>query len=68
MKESLGISLQHSVQLVSQVIKHVADVIQNISCCLHCAAATVKQTGLCYKQSSMYSQVLLTNCAGKQVM
>lgn len=48
-EQSFRVSLQHGVQLVSQVIKHVADVIQDIACCLHCAAATVKQTGPCYK-------------------
>lgn len=37
--EAHRMSLQHGVQLVSQVVEHVADVIQNVSGCLHCAAA-----------------------------
>lgn len=29
-------SVQHGVQLVGQVVKHVADVVQNGPCRLHC--------------------------------
>lgn len=46
-RTEVGRSLQHGVQLVGQVIKHVANVIQNIACCLHCGAPTRKQMGQC---------------------
>lgn len=56
-EQSLRVSLQHSVQLVGQVIEHVADVVQDVSCCLHRAAATVRRTGRCYKPADTVCRV-----------
>ncbi len=56
-RQTLSMSLQHGIQLVSQIIKHVADVIQNISCCLYCAAATVNQTGSRYNSTDTVRRV-----------
>lgn len=47
LQQTASKSLQHGVQLVSQVIKHAADVIQNIPCCLHWIGAAKKHKKMC---------------------
>lgn len=34
-------SIQHGIQLVSEIVEHVPDVIQNVTCCSHSVNSTV---------------------------